>query len=539
MRVRVLGPIDIVDDLGQVVSLSARKERVLLATLVCRANRIVDVDLLVDVLWPEHPPRTARKTLQTYVLHLRRHLGDRLEHHPDGYRLRLAPEEIDASTFEQAVSSARLQLLRGDAEAAASQLHDALSAWRGDAYNGVSDHGLVAVEAIRLHELRASAVEDEIDARLTAGDHRAAAAELESLVIAEPLRERLWTLLMRARFLDGRQADALRVFQQAREVLIEEVGLEPGPELRAMEAAVLDGDVERGAARVTTPSTQYATTADGLRIGYWTRGIGPDEVVLCAEWTFNLDLLLELDEIRPFIDELCRTRRLTVIQRRGTGVSDREPAGLSDPRECVADIEAVLDAVGCRGAAFVGWGHGGQVALAFAAAHPERVSRLAIINGYARLSASPEHPDGHPPTVIDAFLGFLGEVWGRPFPKVGILAPEMADDPKHIARYSRLERLTATPEEAVEIQRRALDFDVSDLLPEVRCPTLVVGLEHSVTLPANAAALARLLPDARLVILAGHFIPTRDETTALTSAVVDFLATTPEVGDDPARAAAR
>jgi pimeloyl-ACP methyl ester carboxylesterase len=212
----------------------------------------------------------------------------------------------------------------------------------------------------------------------------------------------------------GRQADALRAYQRARHGLIEQLGIEPGPELRAIEAGILNQDPAIGSATdrgvgPSSPASRYVETSDGLKVAYWTRGesAGPD-VVLCAEWTFNLELLWDLDELRPLLERLSACRRLIVVQRRGTGLSDRSHGvEFATPETCVADIDAVLGNIGASAVSMVGWGHGGQVALAYAAKRPTRVTRVALINSYARLGDAPDYAAGHKAELLEGFLGLM------------------------------------------------------------------------------------------------------------------------------------
>ena len=521
VEIRVLGPIEVVDN-GRTISVPATKERMLLAALAANANQVVEVGRLIDVLWGGAPPRSAQKTLQTYVLHLRRFLGPWLLTRPPGYVLQLAPEAIDAVAFERAVGAGRLALLRGDLAEGVDLLGQAVATWRGRPYEGF-DHPLFTAESARLDELRIAAIEDSAEARLDIDRPDVLVADLEALVAANPLRERLWALLMHALYRAARQGDALRAYQRARTVLIAELGVEPGELLQRMEAAVLRHD--RGLDRTAVPPTpRYATTHDGLRIGYWTRGDGPRDIVLCAEWVFNLELLWEMPEIWPLLDRLSGDARLVVVQRRGTGVSDRaDDATFSPPSACVADVDAVLDELGCGEVALVGWGHGGQVALVYAAQRPARVSCVAVVNGYARLSATDGYDPGLSQQALDEFLAFMEQAWGTEAPTVPIFGPIVGMDPQVRARAGRLNRLVATPREAVGIQRSIHDFDVRADLSGVHAPALVVHLEHSITGEANARWLAEHLPRADYVELPGYFLPTAEEARALGDTIVEFV----------------
>jgi pimeloyl-ACP methyl ester carboxylesterase len=218
---------------------------------------------------------------------------------------------------------------------------------------------------------------------------------------------------------------------------------------------------------------------------------------------------------------------LIVIQRRGTGVSDRSPDGrFATPQECVPDTDAVLRDVGATRVSLVGWGHGGQLALAYAAARPERVAHVVAVNGYARLMATSDYPCGHAPQFLETFLGLMTRVWGQERPMHPIFDPISAEDPQLIAKIARFNRLTASPRDAVDIQRAVNGFDVRDVLPQVRCPVLVAVLRNSVTGVDNARFLAEHLPAAecaKYVELDGHFVPNAAQSAELARAIGAFL----------------
>jgi DNA-binding SARP family transcriptional activator len=250
MRFRVLGPLEVEAADGPVV-LGGPKERLLLALLLARPDQVVSVEMLVRGLWGEQPPPTAAKTLQSHVKRLRRALepgrargaaGQVLITRAPGYLLRVAPGALDAARFEELTAKAGRALADGAAGAAGSMLREALGLWRGQAFEEFLDSDVVVAEADRLAELRLVALEDRLEADLRLGRHRELVAELEGLVRDQPLRERLWAQLLLALYRSGRQADALLAYQRARSVLVEELGIDPGAELRRLHAAILAQD---------------------------------------------------------------------------------------------------------------------------------------------------------------------------------------------------------------------------------------------------------------------------------------------------------
>jgi len=250
MRFRVLGPLEVEADDGP-IALGGPKERLLLALLLARPNQVVSVEALVRGLWGEQPPSTAAKTLQSHVKRLRRVLepgrargavGEVLVTREPGYLLWVAPGALDAARFEELTAKARRTLADGAAAAAGSMLREALGLWRGQAFEEFLDADVAVAEADRLAELRLVALEDRIEADLRLGSHRELVAELEGLVRKYPLRERLWAQLLLALYRAGRQADALLAYQRARSVLVEELGIDPGAELRRLHGAILAQD---------------------------------------------------------------------------------------------------------------------------------------------------------------------------------------------------------------------------------------------------------------------------------------------------------
>jgi predicted ATPase/DNA-binding SARP family transcriptional activator len=252
MDVRVLGPVEVGDEHGP-VALGSPKERALLALLVVHANKVVSVDRLADELWDGSPPDQAVAAVRVYVSHLRKVLPEgRLVTRGSGYALLVDDAELDAARFEHRAAEGRTQLQAGDAPAAAATLRTALAEWRGTAFDGVQPTANVSAETSRLSEEHLGVLEDRIDADLRCGRHREVVGELTTLVGEHPLRERLWGQLIVALYRCGRQADALRAYQQARTKLVDELGVEPGAELRRIEAMVLAQDTSLDAPQSTT-----------------------------------------------------------------------------------------------------------------------------------------------------------------------------------------------------------------------------------------------------------------------------------------------
>jgi DNA-binding SARP family transcriptional activator len=246
---RLLGPLEVLRD-GRPVSLGGQKPRAVLAILLLNANRVVSADRLIDALWGESPPSGAANTLQAHVSSLRKALADkdagsadgRIRTQRPGYVIDVRPEELDLVRFEHLVERGHAALAAGDAQSAARLLHEALGLWRGRALADFAYEPFAEHESARLEELRLVALEERIEADLGAGRHRELVPELERLAAEHPLRERLRGQLILALYRAGRQADALRVYQETRRVLIDELGIEPSPALQQLERAILVQD---------------------------------------------------------------------------------------------------------------------------------------------------------------------------------------------------------------------------------------------------------------------------------------------------------
>ena len=252
---RILGPLEAVAD-GRTLALGGSRQRALLALLLTRANEVVSTDRLIDALWAERPPRTAANALQYHVSQLRRALapdGAIVTQDP-GYLIRVEPEGLDLFQFERLVVDAE----RSSPELAARLLRDALGLWRGPALADLAHESFAQPEILRLEELRLGALDRRLEADLTLGRHAELVGELELLVREHPLRERVRAQLMRALYGSGRQAEALDVYRETRRLLVDELGIEPSPALRELEAAILRQDASltprpgAGAARERT-----------------------------------------------------------------------------------------------------------------------------------------------------------------------------------------------------------------------------------------------------------------------------------------------
>jgi DNA-binding SARP family transcriptional activator len=273
MDFRILGPLEVFHE-GHAVPVAGSRQRELLALLLLEAGRVVSTDRLMDELWGEHQPAAGSTALRVRVSQLRKALhagGEILVTRAPGYALLVPRDGLDLWRFERALAEGE-RLLAADHARAVEALERALGEWRGAPLTDVAYAPFAQAAIVRLEELRASAHELRIEAELALGRHARLIGELQVLVGQHPLRERLWAQLMTALYRDGRQAEALAAYRSARERLIEEIGIEPGPELRALEARVLAQDPALAGGDTATAQPARAALA------VCTSGSGPAAV---------------------------------------------------------------------------------------------------------------------------------------------------------------------------------------------------------------------------------------------------------------------
>jgi DNA-binding SARP family transcriptional activator len=266
MRFRVLGPVTALPQTP-----TALKARSVLAVLLSCANQTVSALSLIDELWDDAPPRTAMGTLQVYISQLRHILGEDsagmdpigqpLTTVAPGYSLRVAPEDLDVSLFEARYREGCDALARGQDAVGAQLLCSALDLWRGPALSGVRHGPILSRAAVRLEELRLNAFDRRMAAELRLGRHMEVTGELMVMTHEYPLHEPLYAHLMTALFRSHRRADAVRVYSRAHRTLVNELGIQPGPELRALLRSILDADDALDSAGGVTSGITGGTTS--------------------------------------------------------------------------------------------------------------------------------------------------------------------------------------------------------------------------------------------------------------------------------------
>ena len=310
MGIAVLGPLTIDGD-GEPLG---RRDRVVLAALVVHPGVAVSADRLADLLWDGQPPPTWPKVVQGCVVRLRKRLGSHaIETGPFGYRLALRDEQIDARRFEELVGRARQLLEADDSERSALALSEALALWRGPAYGELDGSDEGRIEAARLEELKQSAEELHVEASLRSGRHEAVLAKAAALVGEAPLRERRWALLALAQYQAGRQGEALHTLRKVRGVLQGELGLDPGPDLVALEQAILRQDASL-VVGTALPEPNQVCPYPGLQ----------PYTVDDADWFFGRD-----SDIASCLERLDERGILAVVGPSGCGKSSLVLAGVA------------------------------------------------------------------------------------------------------------------------------------------------------------------------------------------------------------------
>jgi pimeloyl-ACP methyl ester carboxylesterase len=311
-----------------------------------------------------------------------------------------------------------------------------------------------------------------------------------------------------------------------RRLLLDELGLEPGGELRRVEQAILCQELAPPAAEahggIRPSPVRYARTADGVEIAYQVAGSGPLVILSIPGYIHHLDIWWNAPTDR-LVRTLTSLGRLVVFDKRGIGLSDR-PEKI-DLEGWTLDALAVLDAVEAERVVLFGVSAGALTAVQLAARHPERIAGMVVFGGHARHLAAPGYDVGHDPEVVESYRRNLEARWGTGV-ALSSAAPSLARDPDVRAYWARYQRLSASPSAAMRFFQAVVEADVRDLLPDVRVPTLVAHAERDLLVPLGQGRyLADHIPGAELVVLDSdvHLICVSDVLDELAEHMARFI----------------
>jgi pimeloyl-ACP methyl ester carboxylesterase len=361
----------------------------------------------------------------------------------------------------------------------------------------------------RLRDEQLQLAEAQLASTIDAGAPNEAVAELGALVAAEPLNERLWELRILALYRSGRPTDALRAYGEVRTLLAEQIGVEPGPALRQLEAAILDHAVPAGplpdASRATASPPRASgftyARAGGTHIAHRTYGHGDPPVLLLNPGLISIDSHLDEPHLARAIAQLADGRRVVAFDPRGIGLSDRtQPPHTITIDDWVEDAVAVLDDTGIDAAHVFAGGHGGSLAMALAHAHPARVRSLTMVNPFARFTAADDYPFGFDATAFADVQERMQTTDPRPgVDALTLISPSVAADPDYREWWNAAGRRAASPVAAAALVTTMARADLRAIVAHVSAPTLLlVRRGCPVYDTGHADYLVAHLPDVRI-----------------------------------------
>lgn len=520
--VRVLGPVAVERD-GVALEIGSTKQRLLMAVLVASRGP-VSRRRLIDALWPENPPPSARSALLAYVSRLRGLVGAAaIVGHQDGYLLRA--DQVDAAEFERLLAV-------GDS----SSLEAALALWRADAYGELADHRVLTAEARRLDELRLQVRVELASALINAGDVVRPVSMLEAVVAAAPAHESAWVLLVSALTAAGRFADAARAAYRCRRNLTA-LGIEASAALVEAEArahGLRGGARAAGADPVGISPIRYIRSGSAL-LACQVVGGGPVDLVLASYGSISIDSIWDSPHFTDFVTRLGSACRVVLYDTRGIGLSD--PIDVAAPptlEEQSADLLAVVTATAAERAIIVGVGDGGPVSITYARRFPEHLIGLILVNTFARAVADAGY-QGITQEQFEHNLGISTDPDDHRDTSLVLRnhAPSVAGDADFRDWWTRAGRRGASPSTAAALWRVRYGADVRPLLRDISVPTLVLHRRRTQVVPLHYGRyLAAEIPGARIVEIDGGDQPPFTERAAEIAAhIVEFaLAQVPHGG---------
>lgn len=500
---------------GEAMALPTRKAEALLAVLACRPGEAQPRDRLTSLLWGDRGDQQARHSLSQTLTSIRRALGDS----PGLF----AAERETLSVCPEIMSADTIDFFRFAGSDQIEDLRSAAGLYRGPLLEGFRlrespFEEWLAQERSRFHNLAVSTLMKLAEREVVAGDIGAAAATLERVLALDPLLEDAHRRLMRLQLDRGLYNAVVRHYQQCRDVLHRELGSIPEPattalyaearaKLKEMHPAATGGTPSPPAGTAAEPvvaaeqEIRFCVTADHVRIAFACAGNGPP-LVKTANWLNHLEFDWQSPVWRHLLRDLTAEFRLIRYDERGNGLSDRDVGDLSIDA-LVRDLETVVDATGLERFPLLGISQGCAVAITYATRHPERVSRLVLHGGYAKGWRA----RGNAAEIArrEAMLTLVLEGWGQDNPafRQVFTSYYIPDGSLEQMRWwNDLQRMTTSPEMAVRLMIELGRIDVTQLLPRITVPTLVLHSRDDAAVPfASGRELATLIPGAKFVPL--------------------------------------
>lgn len=467
----------------------SRKARALIAYLSLQPGHSRSREKIASLLWGGYSESQARTNLRQVLSEIRRATrnleGGLIRTDADDIALNLSNVHLDVARFEALA-----------AEAAVTSLEQALSLYQGDLLDGFSMkeepfEDWVRMERERLRSVAVTVMERLVTHHFTTNKLASCAQAATRLLAIEPLREDVHRTLMRVYAAQGRFNQALQQYDVCHAALQRQLGgLEPEPETRGLYQDIrlrrslrmpsrsgAQPNVADGAAQTEKfrprprPLTHYVKSA-GSNIAYQVTGHGPVDVVYVPGWVSNLDVAWDSPRFAHVLTRLGSFCRLIRIDKRGTGLSDRD-AGFQTLAERADDVRAVLDAVGSKRTVLFGSSEGGGMCMLFAATYPDRTIALVLNGAFARGVWSEDYPWAKTREQVDEELVAVERDWGEAA-DLGNAAPSLAHDEFEREWFAAYLRNSASPADAVSLWQWNTEIDVRDILPAIRVPTLVV-----------------------------------------------------------------
>lgn len=506
-HLHLLGGFDFVG-VGATAPAFSRKARGMVAYLALQAGQAQSREKLAALLWSLNDETQARSSLRQAVSSVRKAMsvsgGGRLLTEGANIALRLDDFEFDVARFQALVASPKPE-----------DLEQAVAVYRGDLLDGL---GLreepfeewLRIERERLRAIAVSVLDRLINHYTAAGDPAACMRAAMRLLTMEPLREDVHRALMRSYAAQGRINLALKQYELCREALQRELRLMPEAETRNLHEELRARRTASPARRLASsaesefsrPPTHYVKSS-GVNIAYQVTGDGPVDILYVPGWVSNLDVAWASPRFTRVLKRLGSFSRLIRIDKRGTGLSDRN-VGLPTLEQRMEDVRAVLDAAGSNRTVLFGSSEGGPMCMLFAATYPERTAALVLTGAYAKGGWAKDYPWARTVEEVQQDIDIVEGEWGKPA-DMSNAAPSLMENMAEREWYAAYLRNSASPADAIALWRWGTEIDVRDILPAIHVPTLVMQRTGDRWVKQEEGRyLAAHIEGARYVELAGR-----------------------------------